>query len=741
MLETKEFEPKPMTLEEFARLILFGTQLEDKLTECSTSTWNPVWTNGTTDPSRVLSELSAPCRPIEVPAFPGRPPRLAKPGKAAFPSIYRLHEPLERGKVLHFFANHELLAMELMALLLLRFPEAPPSFRRGIAGIIQEEQSHLRLYISRMRELGIEFGDLPVNDYFWNSMKGMQSPLDFTVQMSLTFEQANLDFSLFFRNEIQKADDPITATLLDRVFREEIGHVKHGVTWFNRWRRQAANETDWEAYVQLLPLPMTPQRAKGYEFCESARREAGLSEIFIRELRLYSGSKGRPPVVWFYNPHCDSEIARGVPGFTPTRGAEQISRDLEATPVFLCHNQDVVLVHQRPDMDWIESLQKAGFQTPEFIEIESPDLAQSIRAPKISGIEPWGWSPEVFDAFKPLGSRWVNRAENDPFCKKILSQETFTKTGLGQFFSKSWSVHFLQEWLTLHPSSQIFFGTQDSVGSLFYDIKSANQRIHEIMESGHSVMAKAPYGTAGMQVKKINHPKDLLGPYGGWIKNTLKSQGAIVIERWLDKLFDLSVQLEIHTDRIQILEVREFITGKHHEYRGTYLGKKLQGFTPEHLQFFHSALPEWHRFLRDLGTTLRNEGYQGPAGVDALLWKSPEGALQLKPMVELNPRWTMGRVALELEKHLAPGLNGLWTFITLGEIISRGFPSAKHFAEEMQSRYPVKKVRAGSGQRIESGVVFTNDPSRVQSVLTVLATLPNPDLLENETVNHAHPFI
>src|SRR4051794_1533676 len=108
-----------MTLEEFALQILFGTRLEEKL----------ISTPVELTPSFSFS-------PIEIPHFPGRPSHLAHPGKATFPSIHRLNEPLERGKVLHFFANHELLAMELMALVLLRFPEAPLPFRQGLVRII-----------------------------------------------------------------------------------------------------------------------------------------------------------------------------------------------------------------------------------------------------------------------------------------------------------------------------------------------------------------------------------------------------------------------------------------------------------------------------------------------------------------------------------------------------------------------------------------------------------------------------
>jgi uncharacterized ferritin-like protein (DUF455 family) len=703
-----------MTLEEFARIVLFGTRLEDKLIQVELET--PV-------------ENVHPA--IDVPSFPGRPAQLAKPGKAQFPSVNRLHEASERGKVLHFFANHELLAMELMALVLLRFPEAPVAFRRGVAGVIQEEQNHLRLYLSRMKELGITFGDLPVNDYFWNSMKTVRSPLDFTVQMSLTFEQANLDFSLFFMKAVAAVGDEVTANILERVFREEIGHVKHGLAWFNRWRENATSENEWEAYVKHLPFPLTPQRAKGFEFCEEARRQAGFSETFIRELGVYSGSKGRPPVVWVYNPHCDSEIARGKVGFSPTEGARLISQDLETVPVFLSLDKDVVLVQNRPRTEWIESLQRSGFRTPEIVEIKDQDFFQSIKAPKIGGIEPWGWSPDIFQKVKPLRSRLVDvDGGNSPFCKKILDVTTFEETGLGKLFSKAWSVLYLREWIEAHPESQSLFGGSEWVGSPLKDWDSVSNRIQEILFSGNSVMVKAPYGTSGMQVRKIQEQKELQGPVAGWIKKVLSSQGAIIVEPGLNRLFDLSIQMEITDSRIQLLEARQFIVGSRHEYRGTYLSRKMPGLEAEHHQFFHQAISQWHSFLRNLGEKLRDEGYRGPAGVDAFLWKDENGNLKLKPLVELNPRWTMGRVALELEKQFAPGTSGVWLFIPLREIKSRGYESADLFAQELQRKYPLKIRQINGNPRIESGVVFTNDPMNAKSVLTILASLPNPDLAE-----------
>ena len=84
-----------------------------------------------------------------------------------FPALHRLEQERERGRLLHFFANHELLATELMALVLLKFPDAPAAFRKGVLQTLKDEQEHTRLYLQRMKECGIHFGELPVSGYFW----------------------------------------------------------------------------------------------------------------------------------------------------------------------------------------------------------------------------------------------------------------------------------------------------------------------------------------------------------------------------------------------------------------------------------------------------------------------------------------------------------------------------------------------------------------------------------------------
>ena len=95
-----------MQMREAAERLLFAETLEEKL---------------------LLSPRDAvddePGRAIATPAGPGRPQELkvcAKGVRVDFPGIHRLDDDRERGVMLHFLANHELLAAELMALVLLK---------------------------------------------------------------------------------------------------------------------------------------------------------------------------------------------------------------------------------------------------------------------------------------------------------------------------------------------------------------------------------------------------------------------------------------------------------------------------------------------------------------------------------------------------------------------------------------------------------------------------------------------
>lgn len=218
---------------------------------------------------------------------PVRPPGMDlkfRTREEKLPSFQEHHDPDKRAICLHRFAGHELLAVEIMAYTLLAFPDAPKSFRKGVAHTLKEEQEHVRLYMSRMKQMGIQFGDLPLYRHFWSHTPHITSPLHYISLMSLTFEMANLDFAPMYGKSFRCHGDEDSALLMDRIALDEISHVRFGWQWLKNMKQE--KETEWQAWEQALSTTkLTPKRAKGFVLHESPRLKAGIPQEWIDKLK------------------------------------------------------------------------------------------------------------------------------------------------------------------------------------------------------------------------------------------------------------------------------------------------------------------------------------------------------------------------------------------------------------------------------------------------------------------------
>lgn len=219
---------------------------------------------------------------------PGRPPQLVvapRDVRLRFPSARGLHDANMRVRWLHTFANHELMALELMAWALLAYPDAPARFRMGLAWLIEEEQRHLTLYMQRIRALGATFGDLPVNDHFWRCAPSLHTPVQWVCAVNLTFEQANLDHAPEYADCMRAVEDLESAALLDQIALDEIKHVGFGARWLRQLSDPQNTQDTFELFLENLTDQNTPARARGKHFNAAYRAAAGLDARFIDAMR------------------------------------------------------------------------------------------------------------------------------------------------------------------------------------------------------------------------------------------------------------------------------------------------------------------------------------------------------------------------------------------------------------------------------------------------------------------------
>ncbi len=678
-----------MELRAFAERVLLSESLEEKLAP---------------PPGALTDDLPGPA--LAVPGAPGRPGNLRLAGRGdrvELPPERELHRDEPRAVLLHLFANHELLATELMALAILRFPEAPRAFRRALLQTLKEEQIHTRLYMERMARCGLTFGELPVNGFFWRHVSGMESPVDYVSRLSLTFEQANLDYSRHFAGVFTRLGDTDTAALLQRIYEDEISHVGLGLHWFRKWK--PPGESDWEAWRKVLTFPMGPARARGnVPFNAEGRRRAGLDADFIASLEVFAQSRGRTPGVYLFNPCAERcALTRDLDATRADRTTAILGRDLDILPVLLCYEEDVVLTRRRPSDDHLRSLKEAGLHPADFEVLEPSGLLAPdslLRERKLGDLRPWGWSADSAATLEPLAGQSRGGIPWNEAVRGLYSKATAARLLAG-----------------LHPEMPEAAALAGTVAESLEETLAAISRLRE---NGHRpVILKAPWGLAGRGHLRIEG-MELNALQTAWITRTLAEQGSLVVEPWLDRVADFSVHYDIPAGGEPKLRG---MVRLHNDGGGRFLAcTAARMFSrllpPEVSRVLHESRAQ-HFYEQVLPARLQEimgeSGFRGWLGVDAFFHRTPEG-IQLRPVVEINPRCTMGRVTLEARRFVAAESPVTWRIFYHRHFQEAGCASAVEYAARLRAAHPMVR----DGPRLLSGAVCVNDPATAESFLGVL---------------------
>jgi hypothetical protein len=374
----------------------------------------------------------------------------------------------------------------------------------------------------------------------------------------------------------------------------------------------------------------------------------------------------------------------------------------------LAHQDDCLVCPLAPSVDHRRVLAAAGLDLPQLVvsnDLKTADLGHDL----VEELIPWALSPVLEQAV----SSWSIRAG------KPLWQPSWR-----QFFSKAWAADRLRVWTASHPHPKVCDAEQ--VGVVCRDIKKVISSL-----SDFPMVIKAPFSTSGRDRRRVMSLEGV-GGLSSWIDGELERSGELLVEPWLERLVDLSVQFFVGADGVEFKGFSRFWTSSGGRYRGAWIGRWDQSLSVEIRRELMSeeettslvdtlkALAAW------LGDQMAEEGFYGPVGIDAMLYRM-DGVIKLKPLVEVNPRHTMGTVALRLNKAIERRSCGFWAFISKQDLKGMGMPSFVAFAEHFKSVAPLD-IEKG---RVRRGALFTTDPYTAASLVTVLVVgMDEQDLQE-----------
>jgi uncharacterized ferritin-like protein (DUF455 family) len=234
------------------------------------------WFGGTLSLGHVSNRLDMPDRP-------GRPERPLLLAPRDMPKR-STGGPKGRIALLHSLAHIELNAVDMTWDLVGRFAHAdvPRSFFDNWVQVGLEEAKHFDLLERRLVALGAGYGDLPAHDGLWQAAQATAGNLLARVAVvPLVLEARGLDVTPIMIEKLNRDGDPLSAGVIEIIYRDEKRHVAFGAKWFRylcERERRAPEPTFHELVRTYFKGTLKPP------FNDRARSEAGLTPGFYKPL-------------------------------------------------------------------------------------------------------------------------------------------------------------------------------------------------------------------------------------------------------------------------------------------------------------------------------------------------------------------------------------------------------------------------------------------------------------------------
>jgi hypothetical protein len=312
------------------------------------------------------------------------------------------------------------------------------------------------------------------------------------------------------------------------------------------------------------------------------------------------------------NADFETELSHGVGTYRRLPAFEALNRRLAPQLLWLARAGDALLLPE----PWPEHLlDEAAGREVELVSTKN-SAKQATRI-----FTPWGWTESAVAAGQKAGA-------------VVLQPVPFAI--VARVNSKLWSHALETELGWAQPGA--------TTAATFEELREAVARA--CPGANDKWVIKSPYGFAARE-RVLGRGPSLDGPQAKWSERRLWSGETLIFQPWLEVIREYGIVMEISPDgAYRIQGISDLQTNGAGTGRGYMLGRKPPA----------NRMSELERIAAVVSERLFKEGYFGPVGIDAL-----EHAGGLHPLLEINARYTMGFVALAVERTLKPAKPIFWS--------------------------------------------------------------------------------
>jgi len=313
-----------------------------------------------------------------------------------------------------------------------------------------------------------------------------------------------------------------------------------------------------------------------------------------------------------FNPEHDLALAINRSSYVPPHVARRLRADLGFLPCLWASDGDIVLVDDvESALEQVRHIKKYAhdviFISDENLACLGKDITDDIS------VEPWGWDKAIRARLKRACPRMTDRLPNDEQLDELR-----------QLSSRQWAAeHLLPRLLSIDKRLVGF-----------------SRYVVSVDDINTPCVLKSPWSSSG---RGVRHVDKLDSQTVAWIKNVIKQQGGIMMERKYNKVKDFGMEFHAVDGETTYCGLSLFDTS------GTaYTGNLLASEKLKRKLISRYVDLNLLDKIRDeiIETVPLQEGF---FGVDMMIVGTEDSdGYRIHPCVEMNVRMTMGHVALAM---------------------------------------------------------------------------------------------